>query len=964
MTHAGRNGRTGSVLGVSPCFKDIIYGNRPSADKGIAGRNLWRSFTGKFTAWESDANEIKRQKTRWTSMKKDLEDKLSADKHNVEVQKWIKKDGDPEPQIGTIKRRVMPDGNYEDAAKWFLDTSQFRAWCDNFREPESPPAAKRVLWVRGTYGTGKTTLLYHTYTALKEEPEFNLGNRSVRIVPYFCDANKAGTTRPDYNTVIRALIRHLSLLPDFTLSKLALDKYSRDPNPRSQGDDVDIGEWEDLFKELVVEGADEYHFVFVVDALDECLNLKEAEHFLYFMSKKVMPLCPNVHLLCSSRQQVRVNDHFSEERRHDVEVTSAVTALEMKKFITGELARRRSISKDSVFCKYRTAVRFLDKEYANPVAFKDTPQNTDLLGNLQKLLLDHARGMFRWVQIWLDILLPVLDDQKTIRKRETATEWLENLRSDVTHKHGAEQQLESGYQRLWGFNDILGFEDQRIRLFQIVLAAFEPQAPENLREALRIQGSTYNQDLTTEQVKRLYSNFLYEDRRSDHWKTGKELRFVHESARKFILNMKYLDGSEKDDEAQFSERKNHLAVANLYIDVVGLLTHPFWQANGLEPSNWTEILTTSPKATRLKQDLRTWSHHDTAFYVYLVKYGLRHCDLAARKRSMFDDIWSKVLDRVILAPVSAFGFTMLVDESIVFSDPKFIDQDWLYVLGESEGHIKLFPSHALAGLNIIHEDDLSRLQLPTGEPCGVFESQARQRRLFEHAACVGNNFPPNDFRSHSGTENALQIACNTKNRAAVDMILQATESLSSNSVNSIILATQDRHYNSPIAIAIRKHSFAAGRDPSYFHIIETLLKFGRCNSSMRGVSSRLHLAAGPYISKQWSLESSNNASSGPALHLVAELFEEHQISHLLSIARPEDINTRDRWGCSILHIAAMRGFLGLTRELVEEYDADIEAKTIDGWTPSYLALGTKEEELVKYFKSRGANFDFEAVKED
>ena len=284
-------------------------------------------------------------------MKKDLEDKLSTDKHSVEVRKWIKKEGDPEPQIETIKRRVMPDGNYEDAAQWFLDTSQFKAWCDNFRKPECPLTAKRVLWLRGSYGTGKTTVLYHTYTAMKKEPEFYVGSRPVRILPYFCDANKAGTTRPDYETILRALIRHLALLPDFALAKRAQDRYSKSLSTRGQGDDLDIGDWEDLFKDLVEEGADDYQFVFVIDALDECLDLRQAEYFLDFMGNRILPLHPNVHMLCSSRQQVRVNDYFSVGRRYDVEINSAVTALEMERFIAGELARRERTSKDSVFCE-------------------------------------------------------------------------------------------------------------------------------------------------------------------------------------------------------------------------------------------------------------------------------------------------------------------------------------------------------------------------------------------------------------------------------------------------------------------------------------------------------------------------------------------------------------------------------------------------------------------------------------
>ena len=294
---------------------------------------------------------MKRQKNKWTGMKKDLEDKLSNDEHNVKVQKWMKKGSDPEPQLDTIKRRVMPDGKYEDAAQWFLGTTQFKAWCDTIQKPERPPAAKPVLWLRGTYGTGKTTLLYHTYAALKEEMEFHVGSRAVRIVPYFCDANKAGTTRPDYETIIRALIRHLSLLPDFTLATPAQDLYNKATSTKQENDNLAIDEWEDLFEKLVKGAEDDYQSIFIVDALDECLDLREAERFLKFMSKRIMGACPNVYLLCSSRQHVRVRDFFCEQIRYEVEVTPAATAHDMETFITGELARRKEDAGDSVFCK-------------------------------------------------------------------------------------------------------------------------------------------------------------------------------------------------------------------------------------------------------------------------------------------------------------------------------------------------------------------------------------------------------------------------------------------------------------------------------------------------------------------------------------------------------------------------------------------------------------------------------------
>ena len=561
--------------------------------------------------------------------------------------------------------------------------------------------------------------------------------------------------------------------------------------------------------------------------------------------------------------------------------------------------------------------------------------------------------MFRWVQIWLDLFLPALDDLNTIRERDHATELLEQLRSDVTLD--AEQQLTSGYRRLWGFNKLRNYENQLVRLFQIVLGAFKPQSPENLAEALRIQDMRYNRDLTTEVVKRLYSNFLYEDQGA--------LRFVHDSARNFILNMDVgqVSGSGDNHEAQFSKRNNHMAIANLYIDVVGDWTHQFWQVNGLEPSKcWTDFTAKSPKADRLQQDLERWNTQLDSFHVYLARHGLRHCEIAAKKRSMFDGVWSKVLDRVILSSVSAFGFTILIERNINLQNVRTGLMDSYALrrcLGEWEERIKLFPSHVLALLNIIHEDDVSDLRFTTEKPWGTI-GEDRQRCLFEHAACVGGDFttPTKRFSSYE-KPTALHLACENNNRAAVDMILQATKCFSKDSANSILFTLTESGFY-PISLAV------IGCFPniklSLFDMIEVLIKFEKDNSSMSGVGSRPHSTTVPYESKQWSLISRGEAPLWPALHMAAAYLDEDQMCHLLSVARPEDINMRTQSGDTVLHTIARRGFVTLARKLVEEYGAIIEAESDDGSTPPFLAFSHNRHKIVEYFKSRGANVDFEA----
>lgn len=217
------------VRGQFQSSKSYSLREKCTADNSNAGHALLRDLTGKITDWESKAKEIKWQHRAWTTKRKEMEDRLLALKNTTEVRKWIQKDGDPEPGLDTIKARVMPDGRYENAAEWFLKRPEFQDWRDNFRNPKRTANAKRVLWLQGTYGTGKTTLLYHTYSDLGNDPDTRLRSFDIRIVPYFCDASgtESTSTRPDYETIHRALIWHLSLLPDSTLADEAQEEYNK-----------------------------------------------------------------------------------------------------------------------------------------------------------------------------------------------------------------------------------------------------------------------------------------------------------------------------------------------------------------------------------------------------------------------------------------------------------------------------------------------------------------------------------------------------------------------------------------------------------------------------------------------------------------------------------------------------------------------------------------------------------------
>ena len=111
--------------------------------------------------WKKAAQDLKYARDCCSSQKKRIEDQLAAVKSWNEVLQWIKKVDDPELgfeyilENGPSKKR---DHEYE-YGQWLLDTIEFKGWANKFRRLKSADETKRVLWIRGNYGTGKSTLV-------------------------------------------------------------------------------------------------------------------------------------------------------------------------------------------------------------------------------------------------------------------------------------------------------------------------------------------------------------------------------------------------------------------------------------------------------------------------------------------------------------------------------------------------------------------------------------------------------------------------------------------------------------------------------------------------------------------------------------------------------------------------------------------------------------------------------------
>ena len=119
-----------------------------------------------IVTWQEQAEELKDHRTKWTVRRKVMEEKLSRLEYTGKVLDWIKSDDDPEQSWRALSDRITSEGRHNDSASWILKNQTFKAWSQNFDpfEPSVSTASdivsKHVLWISGSYGVGKTTIVY------------------------------------------------------------------------------------------------------------------------------------------------------------------------------------------------------------------------------------------------------------------------------------------------------------------------------------------------------------------------------------------------------------------------------------------------------------------------------------------------------------------------------------------------------------------------------------------------------------------------------------------------------------------------------------------------------------------------------------------------------------------------------------------------------------------------------------
>jgi hypothetical protein len=148
-------------------------------------------------------------------------------------------------------------GLWRDAYRWVLDNADFRRWRDDDQ--------RRLLWIRGDPGKGKTMLLCGIIDELRPKTRLADPNASALLSFFFCQATNAQLNNA--TAVLRGLL-YLLVAQQPSLLSYVQEKYDDAGKPLFNDDDS----WFALREILanMLRDPNLQSACLVIDALDEC----------------------------------------------------------------------------------------------------------------------------------------------------------------------------------------------------------------------------------------------------------------------------------------------------------------------------------------------------------------------------------------------------------------------------------------------------------------------------------------------------------------------------------------------------------------------------------------------------------------------------------------------------------------------------------------------------------------------
>ncbi|KAE9375949.1 hypothetical protein N431DRAFT_404041 [Stipitochalara longipes BDJ] len=290
----------------------------------------------------NDMNDtMKKLEASWEKKQKDIRKMIE----------WIS-----EVQVGIDHERARTNlgERYWNSGQWFLNGPEFKTW---------KASVHGTFWLQDLLELGKTSLASIVINEMVKSGQ----NPSVGF--YYCRATGQVPNNP--TAIFRSLVAQLaSTLDGDDVYPVIRNWYQREAKHYVAGSRLTMSQCEELLVKLMTLRG---KTIVVIDGIDECSAPMELLRSLYNVWKNF----PRLKVFLTSRLDVEVNEVF--HKIITVQSDYSKTSDDIREYITQELRR-----------KDRRNKKVITKELAERMIV---------------ILVKRAQGMFRWVELQLDLLI-------------------------------------------------------------------------------------------------------------------------------------------------------------------------------------------------------------------------------------------------------------------------------------------------------------------------------------------------------------------------------------------------------------------------------------------------------------------------------------------------------------------------------------------------------------------------------
>ncbi|KAH7130742.1 hypothetical protein B0J11DRAFT_603123 [Dendryphion nanum] len=440
--------------------------------------------------WERLRENIKSYETNCNNLKSKINLIKERQERDSTILKWLSSH-DSRKEYKDIQNRTKIHREYSNHCQWVVERDEFEEW---YR-----PGRNSVFWLKGTIGTGKTTIMARAVNEIRMSSMVDIDANPLAF--FFFAKSRTSASSLCADVCLRSLLRQLSWsYSTSSIHAVVETKYNEFQDSQAPDSSLSLEECVEVLKSLMSNG-DTY---IMIDALDECENAEDLLTFLkeIFLHIEDSTTTGFLHMMLCGRSDLLVSDYFGQ--CHTITTNSTASLEEQHNYVETEVNRWSRIKDNSLF--FKSEKNFPDR--------------------LKKILKNKAQGLFRWIEIQIQFFT-----QQRFRTEKAIEDELNRLEKRTIHP-----ELNKEYDRLFDLLKASEHDLQRaIKMLKLLSCLLIPLNVERLAEAITwSETNEYCTGLTGDDVRCILVGFISESEGNEDEGESPLVTLAHASVMEYL----------------------------------------------------------------------------------------------------------------------------------------------------------------------------------------------------------------------------------------------------------------------------------------------------------------------------------------------------------------------------------------------------------------------------------------------